>query len=159
MNSLIVWCEIKNKWLSTILLRAVMAGASLEIMAASRPCLQTLQSQNYGKNKFRIQEKGKKWPNCSQRGIRVLNPLAPGCKWGGEPVYQRVCVEKFLGRDANYTKMTLQLLTDSLHCRATPCANCLRGQMLQLLPVTFFVLVSQNTHLDAHGNWPNLGYS
>ena len=37
-----------------------MAGASLEIMAASRPCLQTLQSQNYGKNKFRIQEKLKK---------------------------------------------------------------------------------------------------
>ena len=37
-----------------------MAGASLEIMAASRPCLKTLQSQNDGENKFRIQEKGKK---------------------------------------------------------------------------------------------------
>ena len=61
--------------------------------------------------------------------------------------------------EANYTKMIMELLTDSLHFRATPCANCLRGQMLQLLPVTYFVLVSQNTQLDAHGNRPNLGYS
>ena len=46
-----------------------------------------------------------------------------------------------LGRDANYTKMILELLTDSLHFRAIPCEGCLRGQMLQLLPVTYFVFV------------------
>ena len=55
-----------------------MAGASLEIMAASRPCLQTLQSQNYGKNKFCIQEKGEKWPNRRQRGTQVPQPT---CSW------------------------------------------------------------------------------
>ena len=67
--------------LSKILLRAVMAGANLEIMAASRPCLQTLQSQNYGKNKFRIQEKGKTiGPIAVREVLRVLNPLAPGSK-------------------------------------------------------------------------------
>ena len=45
------------------------------------------------------------------------------------------------GRDANYTKMILELLTDSLHFRATPYEGCLHGQMLQLPPVTCFVLV------------------
>ena len=54
-----------------------MAGASLEIMAASRPCLQTLQSQNYGKNKFRIQEKGENGQIAVREVLRVLNPLAP----------------------------------------------------------------------------------
>ena len=51
-----------------------MAGASLEIMAASRPWLQTLQSQIYGKNKFRIQETGK----ICRRG--TLGPQ-PTCSW------------------------------------------------------------------------------
>ena len=57
-----------------------MAGASLEIMAASRPCLQTLQNQNYGKNKFRIQEKRVNiaiGQIAVREVLRVLNPLAP----------------------------------------------------------------------------------
>ena len=56
-----------------------MAGASLEIMAASRPCLQTLQNQNYGKNKFRIQEKRVNiaiGQIAVREVLRVLNPLA-----------------------------------------------------------------------------------
>ena len=115
-----------------------MAGASLEIMAASRPCLQTLQSQNYGKNKFRIQEKGEKWPNCSQRGTQGSQPTC-SLKQDrrGAPLSERVW-----GPDANYTKMILELLTDSLHFRATPCGGCLRGQMLRLLPSRiYFVFV------------------
>ena len=122
-----------------------MAGASLEIMAASRPCLQTLQSQNYDKNKFRIQEKGKKWPNCSQRGTQGPQPT---CSL--KQVRRGACLsEKVWGPDANYTKMILELLTDSSHFRATPYEGCLRGQMLRLLPRwnIFCICLCQNTHL------------
>ena len=141
-----------------------MAGASLEIMAASRPCLQTLQSQNCGKKMFLFRKKGKNMPNCSQRGshwllLRVFNPLAPRSKWGGELVYQRRCGENFLRPWSKlHKKMIMELLTDSLHFRATPYEGCLRGQMLQLLPRwnIFCVCLCRNSQLDAHGQTWNI---
>ena len=54
-----------------------------------------------------------------------------------------------LGRDANYTKMILELLTDSLHFRAIPYEGCLRGQMLQSLPVENILYLSVSIYSSA----------
>ena len=63
--------------------------------------------------------------------------------------------ERVWGPDANYTKMILELLTDSLHFRATPYEGCLRGQMLRLLPRwnIFCVCLCRNSQLDARWTW------
>ena len=54
-----------------------------------------------------------------------------------------------LGRDANYTKIILELLTDSLHFRAIPYEGCLRGQMLQSLPVENILYLSVSIYSSA----------